>query len=88
MRRSLMLVLLVVWLAPLLLVSTPAVARSDTRCFPETGFCIAGVLWLRVANFGYALFGNGEVSASPMFEYRARGRISFLGGTPGPVTST
>jgi Tol biopolymer transport system component len=40
------------------------------------------VLWLRVANFGYVLFGNGEVSASPQFEYQARGRISFLRGTP------
>ncbi|NTU81292.1 MAG: hypothetical protein HGA45_18250 [Chloroflexales bacterium] len=40
------------------------------------------VLWLRVANFGYVLFGNGEVSASPLFAYDARGRISFLKGSP------
>lgn len=38
------------------------------------------VLWLRVANFVYVLFGNGDVSASPRLQYHARGRISFLRG--------
>ncbi len=58
MRRRILLLALLVLTMLGLVPSTPASAQSETRCFPETGYCISGAIrayWER--NGGLPVFG-------------------------------
>jgi hypothetical protein len=69
MRRTVPILLLLLLLG--LLPAAPAAAQSDSRCFPETGYCIAGAIrayWER--NGGLAIFGYpiSELSADSVYD--------------------